>query len=126
MFESNREVQASRIKDVYKFLKDAGIEVYFRGQHNGFCTSKYCVIASLGETKLPSISSTTNTIEIMCYVPAKVASELDEYCDEVKEIMLGMRPMIKPMYNDIGDYIDDDIKAVMRTMQYKFYRKIEL
>jgi hypothetical protein len=39
--------------------------------------------------------------------------------------MKGMYPMIINQYNDIGDYIDDDIKAVMRTIQYKFYKKIE-
>ena len=33
--------------------------------------------------------------------------------------------MLKPLYSDIGDYIDDDVKAVMRTMQYSYYRKID-
>lgn len=125
MFDADREVYASRIKDVYKFLEAAGISVYFQGQHKGDCKSNYVVLAGYGETKLPSISSTTNTIEIMCYVPLKLSGNIEEFCDQVKQVMKGMEPMIKPMYNDIGDYIDDDIKAVMRTMQYKFYRKIE-
>lgn len=125
MYDASYGAYESRIKDVYKFLEKAGFEVHFRGQHKGACVSKYVVIASTGDTKLPSISSVQNTIEIMCYVPIRVSSELEEFCDEVKETMKGMYPMIYPLFDDIGDFIDDDVKAVMRTIQYKFYKKIE-
>lgn len=125
MYDASYGAYDSRLKDIYNFLKDRGFEVYFRSQHKGACVSKYVVIASSGDTKLPSISSVQNTVEIMCYVPVRVSSELEEFCDQVKEAMKGMYPMIINQYNDIGDYIDDDIKAVMRTIQYKFYKKIE-
>ena len=125
MYDASYGAYDSRLKDIYNFLKDRGFEVYFRSQHKGACVSKYVVIASSGDTKLPSISSVQNTVEIMCYVPVRVSSELEEFCDQVKEAMNGMYPMIINQYNDIGDYIDDDIKAVMRTIQYKFYKKIE-
>lgn len=125
MYDASYGAEKSRLKDIYKYLQNAGFEVYFRGQHKGFCTSKYVVIASTGDTKLPSVSSVQNTIELMCYVPVAIPSELEEYCDDVKEVMKGMYPMIYPLFDDLGDYIDDDVKAVMRTVQYKFYKKIE-
>lgn len=125
MYDASNGAYETRLKDVYKFLEDANFKVYFKGQHKGVCTTKYVVVASAGDTKLPNISSVQNTIEIMCYVPVRVASELEEFCDQVKEAMKGMYPMIINQYNDIGDFVDDDIKAVMRTIQYKFYKKIE-
>lgn len=125
MYDASHGARESRMKDIYKFLKDAGFHVYFRGQHKGFCTFNYVVIASNGDTKLPSVSTVQNTIEIMCYVPISVSGDLEEFCDKVKEEMKGMYPMIYPLFNDIGDYIDDDKKAVMRTIQYKFYKKID-
>lgn len=126
MYDASYGAENSRLKDVRKFLENLGFEVYFRGQHKGTCVTKYVVIASLGDTKLPSISSVQNTIEIMCYVPIRSSSELEEFSDSVKDAMKGMFPMIYNQYNDIGDYVDDDLKAVMRTIQYKFYKKIEL
>lgn len=125
MYDASYGANESRLKDIRKFLEAAGFKVFFRGQHKGFCTFNYIVVASTGDTKLPSVSSVQNTVEIMCYVPVDVASELEEFCDQVKERMKGMYPMIYPMFEDIGDYIDDDVRAVMRTMQYKFYKKIE-
>lgn len=125
MYDASYGAYESRLKDIRKFLENREFEVYFRGQHKGTCVSKYVVVASAGDTKLPYVSSVQNTVEIMCYVPVRVASELEEFCDQVKEAMKGMYPMIINQYNDIGDFIDDDIKAVMRTIQYKFYKKIE-
>lgn len=125
MYDASYGAYESRLKDIRKFLENRGFEVYFRSQHKGACVSKYVVVASAGDTKLPYVSSVQNTVEIMCYVPVRVASELEEFCDQVKEAIKGMYPMIINQYNDIGDFIDDDIKAVMRTIQYKFYKKIE-
>ena len=125
MFDSNSEVETSRPKDIYMFLKDRGFDVYFQGQHKGKCNSNYVVIVTRGEVKIPSFSTTTSTIELLCYTPISITSGLEEFCDLVKEAMKEMYPMIKPLYNDIGDYIDDEIKANMRTLQYSYYRKIE-
>jgi len=125
MFDGSKEVTDSRPHDVYKFLESEGFEVYFQGQHKGKCNSKYVVIVERGETKLVSISSTTSTIELLCYVPIAVSSTIGVFCDSVKEAMKGMFPMIVPLYNDIGDYTDDEVKATMRTIQYRYYRKIE-
>lgn len=125
MYDASKGAYASRIKDVYKFLENAGFDVYFRGQHKGDCLAPYCVLVSTGDTKLPNISTVQNTVEILCYVPILISGDIEEFCDSVKETMKGMFPMIVPLHSDIGDYIDDDVKAVMRTIQYKFYKKIE-
>lgn len=125
MYDARYGAYESRLKDIYHFLSDRGFEVYFVGQHKGQCVSKYVVLASTGDTKLPSVSTVQNVVEVMCYVPVRISSELEEFSDQVKEAMKGMFPMMQNLYSDIGDYIDNDIKAAMRTIQYKFYKKIE-
>ena len=65
MYDASKGAYDSRLKDIYNFLEKAGFRVYFRGQHRGTCTFPYCVVASSGDTKLPTISSVQNTIEIM-------------------------------------------------------------
>jgi len=125
MFDGSKEVEASRARDIYNFLDSHGFEVYFQGQHKGKCTSNYVVIVERGREKLPSISSTTTTYELICYVPIAVSSTLPMFCDSVEQAMKGMYPMIRPLYSDIGDYPDDEVKANMRTLQYGNYRKIQ-
>lgn len=125
MFDSSHKVYETRQLDIYHCLKDDGIDVYFQAQHKGDCISPYVVIVSRGETKLPSFSSTTNTVELLCYVPIRNSSLLEIFVGQVKESMKKLYPMVKNKYSDIGDYVDDDVKASMRTLQYSFYRKIE-
>lgn len=125
MYDGSKEVADTRPHDVYNFLESKGFEVYFQGQHKGKCNSKYIVIVTRGETKIPSISSTTSTLELLCYVPIAVSSTIESFCESVKEAMKEMYPMIRNQYDDIGDYPDDEVKATMRTIQYRYYRKIE-
>lgn len=125
MFDASDKVYETRKMDVYHCLKDDGIDVYFQAQHKGDCKAPYVVVLSRGESKLPDVSSTINTLELLCYVPLRNPSLLDIFVDQVKQSMKKLYPMLKNLYNDVGDYIDDDVKAIMRTMQYSFYRKIE-
>ena len=124
MFDGSKEPKETRIRDIYTVLKENNIDVYLQGQHQGHCLSPYVVLRSLGESKLVSYSSTITTVEIMCYVPIDNPSQMDLFVNLVKEVLKQLRPMLKNAYNDIGDYIDDEIKAVMRTLQYTYYKKI--
>lgn len=125
MFDSSKVPAETREKDIYDCLKKAGIDVYFQGQHKGDCLAPYVVIVSRGRTKIPSVSSTSTTVEILCYVPAKTPSKIQTFTEDVEVALKELKPMLKALYSDIGDYIDDDVKAVMRTMQYSYYRKID-
>ena len=124
-YDGTKEVRDTRMHDIYSVLKDNDIDVYFQAQHKGDCLNPYVVVLSRGETRLSDMSSTVTRIEVLCYVPLKEPSRIESYCNEVKEAMKKLRPMVKPLYSDLGDYIDDGIKAVMRTMQYQYYCKID-
>lgn len=126
MFDSSKQVYETRKMDIYHCLKDDGIDVYFQGQHSGDCKSPYVVVASRSTSKHPSASSTVNNIEIMCYVPVRNPSLIELFTDDVKRSMKKLYPMLVDSYADVGDYVDDDVKAVMRTLAYTYYRKIEI
>lgn len=125
MIDASVKTYETRMMDIYHCLKDNNIDVYFQGRHRGDCLQPYVVIVSRGAAKLPEFSSTVNTIEVICYVPQSNPSLLDIFVDQVKQELKQLYPMIKDTYNDLGDYIDDDVKAIMRTLRYSFYRKIE-
>jgi len=125
MFDGTKAPRETRLKDIYHCLAQEEIDVYFQGQHRGNCVKPYVVIVSRGESKVIGYSSTATTVEILCYVPLKTPSELDIFVDKVKQALKYLKPMLKNIYSDIGDYVDDDVKAVMRTLQYSYYRKIE-
>lgn len=125
MFDGSKVPKETREIDIYDCLKNAGIDVYFQGQHKGHCTAPYVVIISRGQSKLLSCSSSSTTIEILCYVPVNVPSRLQIFVEEVQNVLKELKPMLKNSHNDIGDYVDDNAKAIMRTLQYLYYRKIE-
>ena len=125
MFNASNEVKETRLRDMYKTLQNDGIDVYFQGQHKGDCIDPYVVLLSRGETQYFNYSSTEGKIEVLCYVPISTASELDLFVEKVRKSLKYLHPMVKDAYNDIGDYIDNDIKAVLRTLQYNYYRKID-
>lgn len=125
MFDGTKEPMETRLRDIYRCLDDEDIDVYFQGQHKGECLKPYVVLVSRGESKLYGFSSTATTVEVLCYVPINKLSSLDIFVEDVRQALKHLKPMLKNVYSDIGDYIDDDVKAVMRTLQYSYYRKIE-
>lgn len=125
MFDSSKQVYETRKIDTYHCLKDDGIDAYFQGQHSGDCKAPYVVVASSGSSKHLDASSTINNIELMCYVPFRNPSLIDIFVDQVKQSMKKLYPMLKDSYSEMSDYVDNDVKAVMRTLVYTYYRKIE-
>ena len=125
MFDSSKKVYETRKIDVYHCLKDDGIDTYFQDQHRGDCLSPYAVVAYSGGNDVVGFSSTIHSIDIMCYVPIKNPSLIDIFVDQVKNSMKKLYPMLKDANNDVGDYSDNDIKAIMRTITYTYYKKNE-
>lgn len=125
MFDGTKAPKETRLRDIYQCLAQAEIDVYFQGQHKGDCLNPYVVLVSRGEDKLVECSSSSVTVEIICYVPVNNPSKLDLFVDEVEQALKYLKPMLKNRHSDIGDYVDNDVKAIMRTLQYYYYRKIE-
>lgn len=116
---------ASRRQDIYEHLKKAGFNVFFSGQHEGDCILEYVVVKENETLQFNTYSSTTTYYDILCYVPIDRVTRVDSFFEEVKEAMRGLVPMIKPAHSETAEYIDDDIKARMKSARYLNYRRFQ-
>lgn len=113
-----------RWQDIYGALKSAGVDVFSSSQKLDKCEAPYVVIRNAGTDKLVSMSSTQTIYELLLYVPADNYTMLDLFTDEIKTIMKSLYPMIVSLHSEIADFVDDDVKAHMRVLQYRNVRKI--
>lgn len=125
MLIANYEITDQRYKDILISLSNAGFDVYTPGTYKGECKKPYIVVLNAGTDEIYGISSTQTIYEILLYVPIKNRTSLDEFADNVKNIMRrDLWPMILPVNSELADYVDDEKKAHMRVLQYKNYRQI--
>ena len=116
--------ESSRWKDLYKFLKSKGYDVYSPGQKLGDCRSEYLVVKYEGPVKLSNVSSSNEIYSITCNVPKNNYSRLNELVTEVKEFMKELKPLFSTY--DLGQalsFYDDTIQSHSMTIEYKVYRK---
>ena len=125
MLIANYEITDQRYKDILISLSNAGFDVYTPGMHKGECKKPYIVVLNAGTDQIYGISSTQTIYEILLYVPVNNRTYLDEFADNVKNVMRrDLWPMILPVNSELADYVDDEKKAHMRVLQYKNYRQI--
>ena len=114
----------TRWQDIYNHLKQNGIDVYSPGQHQGECTSPYTVVKLAGSSQLRQFSSTQALYYLLCYVPAERYSLLEEYVNQVKDVMRGLQPMIMPTHTETPSYYDVDVHGHMISIEYRNSRTI--
>ena len=124
MIDANYRYSESRWQDIYKHLKNNGIDVYSPGVKIGECTKEYVVVKNDGSAKVSGISTDEDYYSIMCYVPKQKYSRLEPLVQKVKEIMKELKPMIQPAGSQTPSYYDDSVKAHMASIEYKNYKKI--
>lgn len=125
MLIANYEITDQRYKDILISLSNAEFDVYTPGMHKGECKKPYIVVLNAGTDEIYGISSTQTIYEILLYVPVNNRTYLDEFADNVKNVMRrDLWPMILPVNSELADYVDDEKKAHMRVLQYKNYRQI--
>lgn len=125
MLVANYEITDQRYKDILISLSNAGFDVYTPGTYKGECKKPYIVVLNAGTDEIYGISSTQTIYEILLYVPVNNRTYLDEFADNVKNVMRrDLWPMILPVNSELADYVDDEKKAHMRVLQYKNYRQI--
>lgn len=113
----------TRWQDIYKKLKDRGIDVYSPGTKTGECTSPYVVVKDAGRVGSSTISSSQDLYDLMCYVPAKNYSTLESFVDRVEQVMDELFPMIRPMHFRTPSFYDDSVKGHMISTQYVNWKK---
>jgi len=121
---SEYQYEESVWQDIYKCLKNAGIEVYAPGIKVGECTRKYVVVKNDGASRHPEFSTDEELYAVMCYVPKQAYSTLEPFVREVQEVLSALRPMIKPTGVRTPSYYDDTYKAHMVSVSYRNYKKV--
>lgn len=118
------DFEDSRWGDIYTHLKNKGFDVYSPGIKVGECDSPYIVVKDNGGNKHPSFSTNVDLYSVMCYVPKQKYSSLEPYCRKVKEVMKDLEPMILYNGSETPSYYDDGVKAHMKSIEYKNYKKL--
>lgn len=118
--------QKTRYMDIYKHLSEHGIEVYSPAQKKGECEAPYVVVKDAGTIQIAGLSSTQTIYDVMCYVPKDNFTFLEQYVQQVKQVMSLLQPMIMPVHTETASFYDDSVKAHMISIQYRNNRKIIL
>lgn len=115
---------SSRLKDLYKYLKAEGYDVYFPEQHVGECLKPYLVLKYSGSVPAQGVSSRADLYDIFIYVPRDKYSLLDEMVQSVVKVIAGLKPLFFK-YNDqqTASVYDDDVKAHCVSVEYANYKK---
>lgn len=112
------------IKQIYKFLKSKNIKVYMPAEHIGDCLEPYVVVRSGGVVELLSVSSERPVYTFMFYVPYRNYLQLEEFKEQVKEMLIELYPMIQYSGNETEAYYDDTNQSFMTSVEYYGIRKI--
>lgn len=107
-------------EEIFKELREAGVNVYPPGTHVGECKKEYVVVKQDGGAQIGKLSSEVMYYQFMLYVPQNKYQRLSEYEVEVKRILdTALYPMIMPTGSSMPDYYDEEVKAHMRSFQYR-------
>lgn len=114
------------IKNIIDVLVSNGFKAYMPGYHVGECTEPYTVVKKEGLSPVMSdISSERPIYTIMCYVPEREYSYLEQMIYEVKQYMKKLYPMLMYGGNETPSFYDEDVKGHMISIQYLGCRRIE-
>lgn len=118
-------MENSRLKDIYKNLKQNNFDVYFAGQHKGDCTKPYVVVKPGITTKHATVSALIHYFDILCYVPKDKPSGLIEFISKVQKSLLQLSPMIKFNGAIQDSYFDESVNGWLADLEYINYSKYD-
>lgn len=105
---------------IFEELEKSGINAYPPATHIGECKEKYVVVKQDGSAQAGQLSSQFVYYQFLLYVPQNKYHKLSEYEKEVKKVLdAKLFPMLMPVGSSMPDYYDDEVKAHMRSFQYR-------
>lgn len=92
-----------KLETVITALENAGIPAYYPGQHEGICTSPYCVVQSMGSFPEAGRGPGYEIIRIHLYVPVGRFSLLETLIEQVESALSGPvgQGQLRP-YEEVG------------------------
>lgn len=117
--------ETTRLEDIFLHLKSAGIDVYLQGQHTGDCLDNYVVVKP--GIVMPYLQTSTNICyyELLLYVPEKFPTQVERFKEQIKQIMLGLHPVIRYGNSESPPYFDEEVKGWMVDLTYTNYKKYD-
>lgn len=112
------------LKKIRDVLSEGGAEVYFPGQYEGECKSPYIVVKSMGALSVYGTSSERPMFDIMCIVPEKSYSTLQEFIFETKQKLKRLFPLVSYAGEESESVYLEDSKAYMVSFVYQGARQI--
>lgn len=113
------------MKDIYTQLKDANLNPYFIGQHEGLCRERFIVVKQ--GTQMASIGSNQvgqTIIDIIVFVPLNSYIELDPYMKEIRQALKELTYLRKTGL-ETPAITDDEKKAYTTSIEYVLQKKLE-
>ena len=109
---------------VQKKLEENGIKTYPPATASGECKSEYVVLKQSGSSQAYNFSSEIVYYDFLLYVPKNKYQTLDDFERKVKHVLdTQLYPMLMPTGANTPDYYDDEIKAHMRSFNYRLTRR---
>ncbi|MEG2622640.1 MAG: hypothetical protein RSC06_07030 [Clostridia bacterium] len=110
-----------------EMLTSDGLNVYDVGQSIGQCKEPFVVVHCYGNYQ--SVESTRlgyTLLLVHCYVPldGTQTASLSILVDRVKRVMRGMIRQAIPTGREEPDMIEQDYRALSRTLEYQILKKI--
>lgn len=111
------------LKQIYETLKQAGIPVYFPGQHTGIGMTPYVVLRE-GETKPNGTNQTgTTAFELIAYAPIHNYTGLTGLTDLIRQ---ALKPLvhIRPTGRVYGQGIESEYQMHRVILEYEAQRRL--
>lgn len=115
---------SNRWADIFRHLEGKGFQVYPPSRHKGECTSRYIVLKISQSARVSKFSSTSQSYEILLYIPNDEYSQFEDFIADVKLAMKDLEPMIMPEHYQTPSYYDESVNGHMVSIRYRNSRKM--
>ena len=106
--------------ELFDFFTENEFDVYFIGQKKGNCTKKYIVIKDDGVMPILGNKTGVQVIDIIGYVPETRYTEIEEFKNNIKELMKGFNA--RPTGQESPILLEDRIKAYSFVLTYEIQK----
>ena len=107
-------------KDLYKFLKTAGLTVFSLGQQDKICTKPFVLFYNAGTEDTSSKNLKKESIELWIFYPYNEYSKVGDYIKQVENTVTKFGKLRKD-YDKYAIEIDGDMKAYYTKLTYCRY-----
>lgn len=112
-------------KVIYDRLKQAGLNPYQPGKHQGLCRERYCVVKNQTQSAFFNVRTLGyRLIDIILFVPWDDYPAMQDYVDEVKVVLSTIKGL-RATGTETPTIIDDSREAYTASIEYQVMKRLE-